>query len=291
MVKGAAFLSTYHAATDRVTCTLCPHACVLASGEKGWCRSRICRDHALDPLYYGQVSSLALDPIEKKPLYHFHPGSRILSVGSFACNMHCPFCQNAGISQVESAPFAGRQMSPEELVHLALSLQSAGNLGLAFTYNEPLINYEYLWDTARLAKRYDLAVVLVTNGLITARPLKLLLPYISAMNIDLKCFTEEGYRSLGGDLPKVKTTLRLSQPVCHVEVTTLVVPGLSDAPEDMAREAAFLASLDAALPLHLSRYFPSYQASFPPTDLSVMRELQQVAEQHLQHVYLGNVWS
>lgn len=182
----------------------------------------------------------------------------ILSAGSFGCNMRCPFCQNSDISMAGDEAET-QAMAPEALVARAVALQPQGNIGVAYTYNEPFVGYEYVADTARLAHEAGLYNVLVTNGLVCEAPLRTLLPYVDAMNIDLKCFTYEGYRRLGGDLPTVLATIRASCVACHVEVTTLVVPGLNDSPSEMETEARWLASVDPAIPLHLSRFFPRYR--------------------------------
>ena len=201
----------------------------------------------------------------------------ILSAGSFGCNMRCPFCQNSDISMAGEDTDT-RTVSPEALVRQAVALAAHGNIGIAYTYNEPFVGYEYVADTARLAREAGLVNVLVTNGMVCGAPLKALLPYIDAMNIDLKCFSDEGYRRLGGDLDTVLATIRASAAACHVEVTTLVVPGLSDNPADMEAEAAWLASLDPDLPLHLSRFFPRYHmADAQPTPLASLQTLRDIA--------------
>lgn len=269
-------------------CPLCPHRCELLEGQTGFCRARknvrgkiVCEN-------YGRVTSLALDPIEKKPLARFYPGSFILSVGSYGCNLNCPFCQNHEISMADaSAPTA--YVPPEALVEKALALRPQGNIGLAFTYNEPLISYEYVRDCARLAHENALKTVLVTNGTIAREPLEALLPLIDAMNIDLKGFTEQFYRYVGGNLETVKRTIVLSAAACHVEVTTLVIPGLNDSVGDMKREAAWLAAVDPSIPLHISRFFPRYhQTDRPPTPVETVFALRDAAEKNLQYVYSGN---
>ena len=239
-------------------------------------------------LSYGRLTALALDPIEKKPLRRFRPGSFILSVGSFGCNMRCPFCQNSDISMAGDEAET-QAMAPKALVRRAVALQAQGNIGIAYTYNEPFVGYEFVADTARLAHEAGLSNVLVTNGLVCKAPLRALLPYVDAMNIDLKCFTDEVYRSLGGDLPTVLATIRASSAACHVEITTLVVPGLSDSPSEMEAEARWLASIDPAIPLHLSRFFPRYRMrDAQPTPVATLYALRDVAAQHLRYVYLGN---
>ena len=237
---------------------------------------------------YGHVTSLALDPIEKKPLARFYPGSLILSAGSYGCNLRCPFCQNYEISMA-GASAQSTYITPQALVEKALSLRQRGNIGLAFTYNEPLVGYEYVRDCASLAHGKGLKTVLVTNGMIEAAPLEALLPLIDAMNIDLKGFTEELYKFVGGELETVKRSIALAAESCHVEVTTLIVPGCNDALDDMEREAAWLAAIDPALPLHISRFFPRYRLTDrPPTPLETLRSLRDAAARHLQYVYTGN---
>lgn len=282
---------------DKITCRLCHHGCALSEGETGFCRARGNRGGKLQSLSYGLLTSVALDPIEKKPLYHFHPGSRILSVGSFGCNLACPFCQNSSISQAGEGDFSPGgedrlwHLPPEELLDLALDTREKhGNIGVAFTYNEPLMNYEYVRDSARLLKEAGLKTVLVTNGELAATPFRQILPLIDAMNIDLKGFTEDFYRWLAGDLALVKENIKVAVAAgCHVEVTTLVVTGHNDGEEEMEREARWLAGLFPEIPLHLSRYFPRYRLTVPPTPIDTLERLQRIAKGHLRHVHLGNV--
>ncbi len=267
---------------------LCPHHCRLAQGQVGYCQTRRNEGGRIISLSYGKITALALDPIEKKPFARFHAGSRILSVGSFGCNMRCPFCQNSDISMADATIHA-ETMSPEQLVEKAKALIPHGNIGIAYTYNEPLINFEYVLASAALAREAGLINALVTNGMICPAPLTQLLPYVDAMNIDLKCFTEEGYVRLGGNLAAVKHTIRTAAKACHVEVTTLIVPGLSDAQADMQAQAAWLRSIDPAIPLHITRFYPRHQMQgISPTDVSVLKRLRDIAAQYLQHVYLGN---
>ena len=273
-----------------VTCRLCPHACRLGAGETGFCRARMNIGGTIRPKNYGRVTSLALDPIEKKPLYHFHPGGFILSVGSFGCNLACPFCQNASIAMAD-AHIETENVTPAQLAALAEELrhQPRGNIGVAFTYNEPLVGYEYIMDTAPLLHAAGLEVVLVTNGMICTEPLTRLLPHVDAMNIDLKAWRTDTYRRLGGDLEAVKGTIaRAVAHGVHVEVTTLVVPGISDRAEDMDEEAQWLAALSPDLPLHISRYFPRHRMTVPPTPIATIDRLTEIARRHLRHVHRGN---
>jgi len=274
---------------ERAVCGLCPRHCALSEGQRGFCRGRGNVAGRVVSVNYGKVTSLALDPIEKKPLARFHPGSYILSVGSFGCNLRCPFCQNHEISQADE-DFPHKVVSPEALAALAVELSQAerGNLGVAFTYNEPLIGYEFVLDTAKMLRQKGLFTVLVTNGMIEEEPLRELLPYVDAMNIDLKGFSEEFYRWLQGDFAAVQRTIAVASQACHVEVTTLVVPGRNDSPEEMEEEAAWLASLNPNIPLHISRYFPRWQMAGPATEIRSIYELCRVAEKHLRYVYRGN---
>jgi pyruvate formate lyase activating enzyme len=208
----------------KATCAICPHRCAIEEGQTGFCRARTNAGGKIVCANYGKLTSLALDPIEKKPLARFHPGSFILSAGSYGCNMRCPFCQNCSISMAggEAETF---EVSPRELATAALRERARGNIGIAFTYNEPLVGYEFVYDCSVLAREAGLFNVLVTNGTVCEEPLVKFLPYIDAMNIDLKAFTQEKYRALGGWLDTVRRTIALAAKSCHVEVTTLVVPG------------------------------------------------------------------
>lgn len=273
-----------------MTCTVCHHRCKLNEGQVGRCGARKNENGQSVSIGYAQVTALVLDPIEKKPLYRFHPGTRILSVGSFGCNMACPFCQNYRIAEGRLGAIDTRALPPEELVRIALSLKPQGNIGVAFTYNEPMVGFDYVRDGARLAKENGLHTAVVTNGCVSQEVLETVLAYIDAFNVDLKCFTDAGYRRLGGDLEMVKTFIETAAQAAHVEVTTLVVPGLSDSEDEMRAMAAWLAAVSPELPYHISRFFPcKTMLSTPPTDPKLMRKLQSIAKEHLQYVYLGNL--
>lgn len=238
---------------------------------------------------YGKLTALALDPIEKKPLRRFHSGALILSAGSFGCNLRCPFCQNYSISFCEH-PQHVLEVSPRQLVSRAKELCGEGNIGIALTYNEPLIGFEYARDVFALAKREGLFTVLVTNGYVQSEPLEEILPITDAMNIDLKAFNEAFYESIGGQLSCVKRTVAIAAPRCHVELTTLIIPGENDSEEEMEEEARFIASINPAIPLHLSRFFPQYKMQQKePTPKQTMERLHRIASKHLEFVYLGNV--
>ena len=276
---------------DAISCGICPHHCVLQEGQSGLCRARRCQDGKVVSDNYGLVTAIALDPIEKKPFHHFYPGSFILSVGSFGCNMHCAYCQNSSISMVgkkDAGPLSF--YTPEHLVETGLSLKSKGNIGLAFTYNEPLVGYEYVLDCAKLAAEAGLQTVLVTNGMICREPLALLLPYVQAMNVDLKSSQVDTYQYLGGDLGTVKETIVAASGVCHVEVTTLLVPGMNDNEREIRELAGWLAGVDPDIPYHVSRFFPRWNmADKDPTPVDTVYSLAGVARQYLRQVYTGNV--
>ena len=273
-----------------VQCGLCPHKCNLNQNKTGLCGTRKNIDGNIKSISYGQVTSLAVDPIEKKPLYHFYPGTAILSVGGFGCNMKCPFCQNYSISQ-QGIEVSQGYVSPEEMVEFARKATlEAGSIGVAFTYNEPFLSYEYLLDVAPLLKAEGQKVVLVTNGQICQEPLKAILPYIDAMNIDLKAFSEDGYKWMGGDFKTTKNTIRLSlEAGVHVEVTTLVIPGINDDSDMMRSEAMWISKLRKDIPLHLSRYFPRYKLQTEATPVATLYRLQEISQECLDYVYLGNV--
>lgn len=269
----------------KIRCELCPHHCVLSEGQIGFCLSRKNQDGVMELMNYGQITSIALDPIEKKPLFHFNPSDRILSVGTFGCNMKCPFCQNWQISQQVAST---KRVMPEQLIAIA---RERGSRGIAYTYNEPFVWFEFVLDTSRIASREGLYNVLVTNGLVELEPLKLLLQSINAMNIDVKAFDEELYRRLGGDLKTVKQTVEKSISFgVHVEITTLIVPGVNDSMEQLEEEFKWLASIDKSIPLHLSRYFPNYKLSNPPTPPQELIDAYNLARQYLDFVYVGNLW-
>jgi len=270
-------------------CELCFHRCELAEGQTGFCRARICRDGAVVPLNYGKLTSLALDPIEKKPLRRFRPRSLILSVGSFGCNLRCSFCQNHEISMAGDGMIRTVDVSPEQLADKAEELISQGNIGVAYTYNEPLVGYEYVRDCAALVHDRGMDNVLVTNGTIAEQPWRELLSLLDATNIDLKGFTLAWYRRLGGDLDTVKRSIALAAEECHVEVTTLLVPGENDSTEEIRELAQWLASVCPEIPLHLSRFLPRYRmADRPPTPVDQVYRLAEMARGYLSYVYTGN---
>ena len=278
-------------------CSVCFRHCRIAEGQLGFCGGRIARNGQVEAFNYGRITSLALDPIEKKPLARFFPGSMILSVGSFGCNLRCPFCQNYEISwskQARSFADIAETATPEELVDLALKTRNRGNIGIAFTYNEPLIGYEFVRDTARLAKAKGLKNVVVTNG--TAEPaiLEELGPVIDAMNIDLKGFTDRYYsKVLGGDRRQVMAFIEAAAAICHVELTTLVVPDENDSETEIRELSRWVSRLKnpdgEEIPLHLSRFFPRFHMQDrKATDVRTIYRLAEIARENLNYVYPGN---
>ena len=271
-------------------CDVCPHHCKISEGQLGFCRARTNRDGKIVCENYGKLTSIALDPVEKKPLHRFFPGSFILSVGSYGCNLRCPFCQNSGISMTCGDQINTERVMPKELVNVAKSLTDKGNIGIAYTYNEPLIGYEYVMDCARLAKEEGLKNVAVTNGYICEGPLMKLLPFIDAMNIDLKAFTEEFYKKVRGNIETVKRTIALAAKKCHVEVTTLIIPGENDSEEEMEKLSSWLASINPEIPLHVTRFFTRWlMKSKKPTPVEKIYRLADVARKNLRYVYEGNI--
>ena len=274
-------------------CEVCFRHCELKEGATGFCGARICRDGKVVAENYGRITSLALDPIEKKPLNRFFPGSRILSVGSYGCNLRCPFCQNSEISWgKEVALFRedARFIDPEELVNIALRYQDIGNIGIAFTYNEPLVGFEFVRDTAKLSHEKGLKNVIVSNGTAETDILRQIAPYIDAMNIDLKCFDADTYKNtLGGDFGMTKSFIEEAAKTSHVELTTLIVPGINDSEDMMREEAEWIASISDEIPLHVSRFHPCFHMTDRgPTPVSTVYGLAEIAKEKLKYVYTGN---
>lgn len=270
-------------------CQVCPHRCQLNPGQTGICRGRQNIGEEIKPINYGRVTSLALDPIEKKPLAKFYPGSSILSYGSFGCNLHCPFCQNFEISMAAADTYELRYLSPEELAAQALNLKSRANIGVAFTYNEPLISYEYIVDTGHLVHQNGQKNVVVTNGCANLAVAQALKGIVDAYNIDLKGFTAAYYQKLHGDLESVKKFIRAVLPDAHVELTTLIVPRENDSDEEMDALSSWIASLSPEIPLHVSRFFPRFEmVDRDATRVSRVYRLAEIARRHLQYVFTGN---
>jgi len=268
----------------RVKCRLCPTECGIKPGEYGICTLRKNVDGELIAEAYGQLVSLTIDPIEKKPLYHFYPGEPILSTGPNGCNFKCPFCQNWNISQ-EKAPT--EYLSPEKLVSLA---GQRGSIGVAFTYTEPLVWYEYVYDCAALLKEKGLKVVLVSNGYINEEPARELFKYVDAVDFDLKSASKEFYKKIcKGNLDDVLRTIKIAHEFnILVELTNLLIPGENDSEEDINKLVDIIVGIDSSMPLHISRYFPNYKYSLPPTQVSVLQRATEIARRRLAYVYPGN---
>lgn len=269
------------------------HHCSLSPGQTGLCRARKNENGNVICVNYGRITSISLDPIEKKPLHMFYPRSLILSVGSFGCNLRCPFCQNHEISMTDKTGAQTIEITPHMLADKALSYKAAGNIGVAYTYNEPLIGWEYVRDSAKLVKEAGMKNVLVTNGTAQMSVLEELLPYIDAMNIDLKGFREDYYEKLGGSLETVKQFIARAAAESHVELTTLIVPGENDEISEMEKEAAWIASLEDSvgkkIPLHVTRFFPRYHMlDKEATDIEQIHRLADAAGKYLAHVFVGN---
>ena len=282
-------------------CEVCFRRCELGEGQTGPCGARTGRGGKVVPEYYGRISSLALDPIEKKPLMHFHPGSMILSVGSLGCNLQCPFCQKHEIAQRGPDgrfPADTAETSPERLAEIAEECKARGNIGLAFTYNEPLVGYEFVRDTAKLVHGRGMVNVLVTNGTASLSVLREIAPYIDAMNIDLKGFTDRYYRDvLKGDRQMAMRFIGEAVRLCHVELTTLIVPGENDDEAEMLELSAWVAGLTGVygqksgrdIPLHVTRFFPRHRMrDRRATDVRAVYRLAETAARNLRYVHVGN---
>ena len=278
---------------EQVLCDVCPKFCKLREGQIGFCRARSNIGGKIVPINYGQATSLALDPIEKKPLMRFCPGTYILSFGSYGCNLRCPYCQNASISMAGPDNCPHRLITPEGLTDLAvdLSKQEPGNIGVAFTYNEPTVCFEFIRDTSKLLHEAGLKSVVVTNGGLVRKYADELLPHVDALNIDLKGFSDEFYRYVKGEFDTVKEFIKAAvEHKCHVELTTLAIPTKNDDPEEMEREAEWIASISPDIPLHLSRFFPRYKVDdLPPTPAETIYRLKDIAQKKLKYVYTGNL--
>jgi pyruvate formate lyase activating enzyme len=271
-------------ADGRVRCELCPVSCVLREGQRGKCRQREVHDGRLIAIGYGRTVTAHVDPMEKKPLYHFLPGSAILSVGCNGCNLTCPHCQNWDIAQAEAPTFS---VSPDRLAEIGTD---KGSVGVAFTYTEPVVWFEYIRDSAPLIRMRGGVVVLVSNGYIEQAPLCELLPHLDAINVDVKAMGAEFYARVGGtpDVPRRTVELATDAGV-HVEVTYLLIPGENDSTDEVGRFVEWVSSVNRSMPVHFSRFHPAYKSSAPPTPLSVMQRALEQGKKKLDYVYLGNV--
>ncbi len=268
-------------------CNLCQHSCNLAIGQTGFCNARRNVDGHIKCINYGKITSLALEPIEKKPLKKYKSGSMVLSVSSFGCNFRCPFCQNHNISICNEATAHFIKMTPEELVQAAKNDIPKGNIGLAFTYNEPLVGYEFVRDTTELIRAEGMDNILVTNGCINSEMFNRLLPLINAVNIDLKSFSPGFYKNINGDFELVKQNIiSAANSSCHLEVTNLIIPGVNDSENEMYALTSWIAGINPQIPLHITRFYPRYQMEDKsPTSSETLRRLATVAKRKLETVF------
>lgn len=275
-----------------VICRLCPHNCVIKEGKRGNCGVRENRGGKLFTLVYGAVSSMAVDPIEKKPLFHFYPGSSIFSISTVGCNLHCQNCQNWQISQVSIESGLTRDFSPEEIVKRT---ERSGSRSIAYTYNEPFIWYEFVFDVAKLAHERGIMNVLVTNGYIMEEPLRKIAPYIDAANVDVKSMRDEFYRKIckaPGVKPVLDAILVMKEENIHVELTYLIIPTLNDSEEEFREFARWVKeNVGDDVPVHFSRFFPHYKLTdLPPTPPSTVARAREIAmKEGLHYVYMGNI--
>jgi len=278
--------SFYKKNNGDLQCTLCPHFCVIKNEKSGICRVRTNHDSILYSDIYGEVTAAAMDPIEKKPLYHFYPSSSIFSIGTKGCNFKCNYCQNHRISQ---NPYVDSEnYSPDEIVDAAVRSNA---MGIAYTYSEPIIWIEFVLDCAKLARNKGLKNVMVTNGYINEEPLSELLKVTDAMNIDLKTFDDKTSSIVHkGNLSNVKKTIeQVCHSSCHLEVTTLIVTDINDTLEEMTMIADFLSENNDSIPWHLSRYHPEYKYNAPATNIDLMMNVYAMAQKKLKYVYCGNI--
>ncbi len=267
-------------------CVLCPHHCKIRENERGICMVRENRNGELHLPFYGALSAVSNDPIEKKPLYHFYPGSTIFSVGFYGCSFKCPFCQNFRIAHYTPSK-SSTSISPEELVNKAIK---QGAQSIAYTYSEPIVHFEWMLEAAQIAREKGLKNVLVSNGFINPQPADELLNVIDAANIDLKSFHNDFYEKIvGGKLAPVLAFLKKAASKIHLEVTTLVIPGYTDSHQEISQIAEFIAGLHPDIPLHLSCYYPAYKFDAPPTEPGIVFNLTETAKKYLNFVYPGNV--
>ncbi|RLD35887.1 MAG: AmmeMemoRadiSam system radical SAM enzyme [Bacteroidetes bacterium] len=290
---GSLYQAAYYEkkANSKVRCQLCPHNCLISPGETGICLVRKNNKGTLYAENYGMLSANHFDPIEKKPLYHFHPGKGILSIGTYGCNLKCEFCQNSGISQTGiQYPGLFKQTKPQEIVDKALEI--TGNIGIAYTYNEPIIWFEYVKDVSKIAKKASLKNVMVSNGYINAIPRKEIIELTDAFNIDLKAFTKDFYKNhTSSFIEPVKASIKdIYKAGKHLEITNLIIPTLNDDPVIFEKMIEWIArETSEETVLHLSRYFPHFKVSLPPTEIEKLSEFYQIAKKYLKYVYLGNV--
>lgn len=277
--------------SKRVSCILCPHNCIIENGKSGFCRVRKNINGVLYSLNYGKISAVNVDSIEKKPLFHFYPGKKILSIGSIGCNLHCSFCQNYEISQFNEQQYSFcKELSLEKIVEYAQ--KTDGNIGLAYTYNEPTVFFEYMAECAREIKKKNMLNVSVTNGYIQEKPLKESFEYIDAYSVDLKSFSNKFYKNItGGTLEPVKNNLKLiRESGKHLEIENLIIPELNEETKEFEEMVKWISGeLGENTILHINRYYPAYLLKTAPSPESKFIELYKIAKKYLKYVYVGNV--
>ncbi len=284
IIKEAQFYEQFK--DGRIKCFLCPHGCEISHNMVGKCRVRKNSSKGLITLNYGKITAHNMDPIEKKPLYHFYPGKNIFSIGSFGCNLKCSFCQNYNIAHGNPECI---EAMPEKVAEI--SSRQIDNIGVAYTYNEPSVWYEFVLDTAKLVREKGKKNVMVSNGYIRREPLLRLIPHIDAMNIDLKSFSKKFYNDIcKGEQSPVMETILTARKDCHIEITTLLIEGLNTEMEEIRGLAKWISSIDRDIPLHLSRYYPAYEMDLPATSVKTIIELYNEAKQYLNYVYIGNIY-
>lgn len=268
-----------------IRCLLCPKYCLLKEGQTGICGARKVINGELCAINYGFCSAINFDPIEKKPLYHFHPGEEVLSLGTCGCNFKCLFCQNWPLSRgkIDNK----HQVTPLQVLKIIQDNKKFP--GVAFTYNEPTIWYEFVYDTAKILHHHNLKTILISNGYINTEPLKKLLPYISAANIDLKGFSNSFYRKYcQGEVDQVLKTIKTLAGQCHLEITCLIIPTANDDPQKLKEMFQWIASIDPDMPVHIPRYFPAHKLDYPPTSISQLQQIKELASKELSCVYIRN---
>lgn len=282
----------YSSGSDgKVTCQLCPHACVLSDGDTGICRNRQNRSGEMTLVGYGVIASAGLDPIEKKPLFHFHPGRRVYSIGGYGCNLRCLFCQNHETSQC-APPQEVLSVIEQPVSIVDRAKHYSDCVGIAYTYNEPTVFFELMVQTATLAAEHGLHNVMVSNGFINREPLKELTRHIDAFNIDIKSFSDDFYRRMTGARlgPVLDSLITIRESGRHLELTYLVIPGQNDSPAEAEAMSRWIAeNLGSDTPLHINRYFPSYRLKLPPTPFRSILDLGEIARNWLSFVYMGNL--
>lgn len=283
----------YISQQDVVHCQLCPKACKISPGKAGDCMVRENHNGKLYTAVYDHVSAIHIDPIEKKPLFHFYPGKQILSIGGLGCNFHCNFCQNYGISQCKPSDYFWlKHLTAEQIADQASRIEN--NIGIAYTYNEPFMFYEFMLDISRRAKERNLKNVVVSNGFVNEAPLKAILPFIDAFNIDLKAFNDKFYTAQvkGRLAPVLKTIETIFASKTHLELTFLVIPGQNDNPDEFEAMLSWISGhIGNNVPLHLSRYFPQYKMTQEATPEDTLIRFYRLARECINHVFLGNVYT